>query len=277
MKTIKVVMLMAMAVLVAAAMIVSCAREKPSAESKLPGDSIKAESNVLADGDGTKFTRIDNMYGTRFIELFLAIKDPKTGNVVAPCYNTMLTSKGIPESKNTAPQDLVEGLDLEKIAKEYGVLKASLNGPKIWFPDWIEIETGMEREFNGMTLAWCAQLNMSDFSIENNVPYQPTTIKRTSKWGWKKGTQALILDDPDGNVWIMKGFQLGLKPEHTLEEFVAAGQSNFTKLPPGWKFRVTILENDVIEIPVSGVADIMPDEFFNVYDRCGEGMTNYTP
>lgn len=233
--------------------------------------------NVLNDNLNVKPIRVENMHKTRFIEIFFVLPDPKTGELIAPCYNTMLTSSGIPKSKNTAPQDLVAGLDLEKIAKEYGVGKASLNGPKIWFPDWIEIETGTEREINGMNMAWCAQLNMSDFSIDNNVPYKPTTIKRTSKWGWKKGTQALLLDDPDGNVWIMKGFQLGLNPPHTLEEFMARGQSNFKKLPEGWNFRIVTLPEDLIEIPTTGEADIMPDEFFNVYDRCGEGMTNYIP
>jgi hypothetical protein len=72
-------------------------------------------------------------------------------------------------------------------------------------------------------------------------------------------------------------FQVGLEPQHTLKEFVAAGDSKFKKLPPGWKFRVKMLDEDLIEIPESGVATITPDEFFNVYDKAGPGMTNYTP
>jgi hypothetical protein len=47
----------------------------------------------------------------------------------------------------------------------------------------------------------------------------------------------------------MKGFQLGLKPEHTFEQFVAAGASNFKKLLPGWKFRIKTLEKDLTEVP----------------------------
>jgi hypothetical protein len=38
-----------------------------------------------------------------------------------------------------------------------------------------------------------------------------------------------------------------------------------------------MLDEDLIEIPESGVATITPDEFFNVYDKAGPGMTNYTP
>ena len=87
----------------------------------------------------------------------------------------------------------------------------------------------------------------------------------------------MLLDDPEGNTWILKGFQLGLNPKQTYDEFVAAGQSNYKNLPPGWKVRVITLEKDVIEIPETGVATIMTDELFNVWDKTGPGMTNYKP
>jgi hypothetical protein len=75
----------------------------------------------------------------------------------------------------------------------------------------------------------------------------------------------------------MKGFQVGVKPQHTHEQFVAAGAGNFKKLPAGWKFRIKTLDKDLVERPANGVATIMPDEFFNVYDQTGPGMTNYKP
>ena len=238
-----------------------------------------AEPKVLADGAGAKSGRVDNMHMTRFIEIFLAHRDAKTGKLVAECYNTMFTPKGIPVSKDTAPQALVEGLDFAKMKTDYGVLGASLNGPKIWTPDWSEMEIGVERDFNGMKAPWIAQLNMGDNAggVAESTPYKPMTIARKSAVGWNKGTTVLLLDDAEGNTWLMKGFQLGLKPQHTYEQFVAAGASNFKKLPPGWKFRIKTLEKDYIEVPVTGVATIMPDEFFNIYDKTGPGMSNYKP
>jgi len=236
------------------------------------------EPDVLGDGAGAKYKRVDHMHQVRFIEIFLAGREAKTGNMVAACYNTMFTSKDIPASKDTAPQALVEGLDFEKMKKEYGVLGASLNGPKLWLPDWAEIDLGVERDFNGMKAGWVAQLNMGNkTSVTESTPYKPMTIARKSGLGWNKGTTVLLLDDAEGNTWIMKGFQLGLSPKYTYEEFVAAGQSRFKNLPPGWKFRVKTLEKDLIEIPEGGVATIMPDEFFNVYDKTGPGMSNYIP
>ena len=90
MKTMKVVLLMA--VLVAATVAVSFAQETTSAEPK-----------VLADGDGAKSMRFDNMHQTRFIEIFLAYRDPKTGKLVAPCYNTMYHDQGHPRVERHRP------------------------------------------------------------------------------------------------------------------------------------------------------------------------------
>jgi hypothetical protein len=222
--------------------------------------------------------RVENMHQVRFIEIFLAAREAKTGKLVAACYNTMFTTNGIPASKNTAPQELVQGLDFAKMKQDYGVLGASLNGPKLWLSDWAEMDKGAERDFNGIQAAWIAQLNMDKGGgVSESTPYKPVTIARKSGVGWNKGTTVLLLDDAEGNTWIMKGFQMGLTPKYTYEEFVAAGQSQFKKLPPGWTFRVKTLDKDFIEVPETGVATIMPDEFFNVYDKTGPGMSNYKP
>ncbi len=236
------------------------------------------EPEVLADGKGAVSKRFDNTSKVRFIEIFLAARDAKTGKVVAACHNSIFSAKGIPASRDTAPQARVQGLDFKKMKKEFGVLGASLNGPKIWLPDWVDVSVGKQREFNGIATAWVAQLNLgSNVSVSETTPYKPFTIARESGLGWKNGTTALLLDDAEGNTWIMKGFQLGLRPKHTLEQFVAAGASNFKKLPPGWKFRIKTLEKDLTEVPEGGVATIMSDEFFNVYDKTGPGMSDYKP
>jgi len=250
-----------------------------AAEASFAQGTPAAAPKVLADGAGAKFGRFDHMHKTRFIEIFLAHRDAKSGKLVAECYNSMFTTKGIPATRDTAPQAQVEGLDFAKMKADLGVLGASLNGPKLWLPDWTEIDIGVERDFNGIKASWVAQLNMGDNAggVSESTPYKPMAIARKSGLGWNKGTTVLLLDDAEGNTWILKGFQQGLEPQHTYEQFVAAGAGNFKKLPPGWKFRVKTLDEDYIEVPVTGVATIMPDEFFNVYDKTGPGMSNYIP
>jgi hypothetical protein len=238
-----------------------------------------AAPEVLADGANAVSRRVENMHQTRFAEIFLAAKDPASGRLVAACFNTMFNPAGIPESKDTAPQSLVAGLDFDAMKQQYGVLGASLNGPKLWTPDWTDIDTGTTRNFNGLEATWVAQLEMGDNAggVSETTPYKPMTIARKSSLGWNKGTTVLLLDDAEGTTWIMKGFQLGLEPRHTYADFLAGAASLFTQLPSGWKVRVKTLEQDLIETPENGVATIMSDEHFNVYDKTGPGMSNYVP
>jgi len=232
---------------------------------------------VLSDGDNARSKRIENSHLWRFIEIFLAGIDPATGDIVAECYGTY-AMPDVPADKDSAPQAFVESLDLEKIKDQYGVLGASLNGPKLWIPDWFETEVGVAREFGGRQIPWTAQLNLGKKTdIGNITPYEPVTIARKSAVNWNKGTTVMVLDDPAGNTWIMKGFQLGLKPQHTYAEFMAAGTANFKHLPPGWKARIVTLQQDNLEIPEGGIAPILTDEFFNVYDKTGPGMSNSKP
>jgi len=243
--------------------------------------AASAVPEVLSDGANAKSMRFDGLHMTRYIEMMLAARSPDSGEVVAAVYNSMFSAQGIPASGDTAPQDLVSGLDFEALREEFGVLGASLNGPKLWTPDWSEFTVGVERNFNGIPASWIAQLNMGgdgSAGVEKATgPYQSITIARESGIGWNKGTQVFLLDDPEGNTWIMKGFQLGLEPQHTYEEFMSKGAQMYRQLPSGWQVRIVTLEEDLIERPANGVATIMPDEHFNVFDKTGPGMTNYKP
>lgn len=235
------------------------------------------EPQVLSDGNNAKTKRIDNSHLMRFIEIYLAGINPSTSDIVAECYGTY-ANPNIPANKDSSPQKLVADLNMNQIKKQYGVLAASLNGPKLWIPDWFEVEVGAIREFDGLKAPWTAQVNLGKKVDVNDVKaYEPTTIARKSAINWNKGTTVMVLDDPAGNTWIMKGFQLGLKPQRTYEEFMSAGAANFKKLPPGWKARVVTLEADNHEVPEGGVATILVDEFFNVYDKTGPGMSNSKP
>jgi hypothetical protein len=114
-------------------------------------------------------------------------------------------------------------------------------------------------------------------AVADVPPYEPMTIARDSRMGWNEGSTVMILDDAQGNAWVIKGFQLGLEPEHSYEDFITNGASYFKNLPAGWSFRVTTLPQDLIETPEGGVATIMADEFFNVYDKAVPGQMNYRP
>jgi hypothetical protein len=247
----------------------------------LSGACLKAlaepEPAVFSDGANAKSMRIENSHLMRFIEMYLAGIDPDTGDIIAECYGTY-ANPDIPADKDSAPQAQVETIDMEQVKKEYGVLGVSMNGPKLWLPDWFEVEVGKVRKFGDMVAPWTAQLNLGKkLNVNKVTPYKSFTIARKSAVNWNKGTTVMVIDDADGNTWIMKGFELGMHPQRTYEEFMAAGPAIFKQLPEGWKARIVTLEQDNHEVPENGVATIMADEFFNVYDKTGPGMSNYKP
>lgn len=247
-----------------------------SAAATLLAGSAVAVPDISRDGVNAKAVGID-MRNMRFIEIFLAHRDPQTGNILGECYGTY-ANPDIPATRDSAPQALVRGLDMKAIQKQYGVLSASLNGPKLSTATWWEIEAGTVRQFGGLKAPHTAQLNLGKAaSIHAVEPYVTQTIARKSAINWAKGTTVMVLDDPSGHTWIMKGYELGLKPLRTYAQFMAAGPSVFKKLPPGWKARLVTLQQDNLEVPAAGRASILSDEFFNVYDRTGPGMSNSKP
>jgi len=232
------------------------------------------------DGANAKSVRFDNMNHVRYLEIFAVGGNGLTGNLVANVYNTSLVPGFDPKvNKDSAPQSYAEGLNTDEIKKRFDVLAVAINGPKLWMLDWFDVPLGVQRDFNGKMIPWCAELHLkkSELKEMGKTGYMSTTIERKSKIGYNKGTLVYLIDDVDGNTWIMKGFEVGLKPQYTFEEFAAKGASMFKKLPPGWKFRTKVLDQDLVLIPETGVATIMPDEFFNVYDKTGPGYSNYKP
>jgi len=222
----------------------------------------------------------ENLNGVRYAELFLVGGNGITGKMLINVYNTIGTPGFDPKmDKNAAPQSWAEGLNTEEMKKQYSTLGAAVNGPKLLMLDWMDLPLGVVREFNGRKVPWVALLHLTkdELSELGKFSYKPVEIERKSKFGINKGTLAFLIDDADGNTWVMKGFQVGMKPQNTFEEFAANAPDRFTKLPSGWKMRTKVLDQDLVLVPDTGIAQIMPDEFFNVYDKTGPGYSNYKP
>jgi hypothetical protein len=192
----------------------------------LPNDRANAQSK-----------HFDNLHALRYIEIFVVGGNGITGNLIANVYNT--TFRRDYDGTDSAPQPWVESINLDDTKKQYHALAASMNGPKLWMLDWVDIPLGTERTFNGVIMPWCAELNLTKSQAKEmgKLAYVTTTIARKSAFGYNKGTTVFLIDDTDGATWIMKGFELGIKPGHTFDQFSADPASYFKKLPAGWKFR----------------------------------------
>jgi hypothetical protein len=86
--------------------------------------------------------------------------------------------------------------------------------------------------------------------------------------GFYKGKPVFILDDPEGNPWVMQAYSQIVDPSLTYEQLEKLGEK--LKLAPGWKYRVAVLDRDLTIKAINGDAWIVQDDLENTYDKCFE-------
>ena len=84
-----------------------------------------------------------------------------------------------------------------------------------------------------------------------------------------------ILEDRDGMPWVMQAYSLIVDPDLTYEGLQTLGKK--FKLPPGWKYRVKILDQDLTIRAVNGHARIVQDDLENTHDACFETACTTKP
>ena len=228
------------------------------------------------DGADAKLLTFKDVRGQRYTEMFLIGGNAITKDLEANVYNTMGLNGG-PTTGDSSPAVLLDKVDVKSVKEQYGMLASFKNGPRLWTLDWFDGAVGKELDFNGMKAQWVNWLNLKGISTEPGAAdYKNITVKRHTHFGFDKGKQVFILDDPDGNPWVMKSMSLITHPDQKFDELGTLGSR--LKLPPGWKFRAPVLEQDLILTPdKDGTAHITQDDFGNTYDRAGGPYSNYKP
>ncbi len=228
------------------------------------------------DGADAKPFTFKDTRGHRYTEMFLIGGNAITKDLKANVYNTWGLNGGA-TTGDSCPAALLDKVDVNGLKDQYHVLASFKNGPRMWTLDWIEVDMGKELDFGGMKARWVNWLDLKGLSLKpGGGDYKNITVGRHTKFGFDKGKQVFILDDPEGNSWAMKSFSLITHPDQKFDELPTLG-SRLT-LPPGWKFRAPVLEQDLILTPdKDGIAHITQDDFGNTYDRVGGPYSNFKP
>ena len=228
------------------------------------------------DGADAKQFTFKATHGKRYTEMFLIGGNAITKNLEANVYNT-IGLNGWDTTGDSSPAALLDKIDVKEMAHKFGMLAVFKNGARVWTLDWIEVEMGKELDFGGMKARWVNWLDLKGISTAPGAAdYKNITVTRHTRFGFNKGTQIYVLDDPEGNPWVMKSMSLITHPEQKFNELGTLGSR--LKLPPGWKFRAPVLEQDLILTPdKTGTAHITQDDFGNTYDRAGGPYSNVKP
>ena len=233
----------------------------------------------VGDAEDLKMTRFDNIHNYGYCEIFLIGGNGITKDIYGLFYNTTDYNGG-PTTRQSCPADLWAKQDKDTLKKEYDVLGVFLNGPRIWLYDWIELPTGVVRDFNGLKAKYFGKVYLpKDFGKEGATFYIPTLVDRKSHQGYRKGTPVFILDDPSGVPWLMQAASQVVDKTLTYEDLKTLDTK--LNLPPGWKFRWKVLEQDLVISAINGQGRITQDNLQNTYNSCdernGEKACNYKP
>ena len=233
-------------------------------------------ADVPKDDENIKLLRFDGINGNRYSEIFLISGTPETKELKGGVYQTI----GLNDPNNigdTAPAAILDKMDMKALAEEYGIVKAYKNGPRLWTLDWLEVNVGTQRNFQGLNGRWVMWLDVPEHlgGSQDKVAYRPMTGKRDTQFGINKGTRVYLLDSPEGITYCMKSASQILFPDQTYDSLKDLG--NTLTLPEGWKFRTVVLDKDLVLTPNDGKCEICQDSFGNTYDRTGGPYSNYKP
>lgn len=239
--------------------------------------ACKFSSQLPNDCAGAVNTRFANLRNYRYYEVDLFGKDKTKKVLYNNSYNTTGQNGG-DQTRDSCPQALFDKLDAEAIKKEYNALFVFLNPPRYWTLDWATDYVGKVRDFNGLKAPWMGNNEVPkgmDFSKVSSCAYHDIPVARKSAEGFNKGSKVFLLDDPQGRTWIMKSYTTKHIPDMTIDKLETLG--SLITLPPGCKFRTTVLDKDLVLIPKSGVAGVTQDDKENTYDLTGPGQSNFKP
>ena len=225
--------------------------------------------------------RFNNVRDVRYCEIWLIGGNPVTRDLKGAVYNTTELNNAA-NPRDTCPAEMWAKVDPEALKKQYDLLAVYKNGPRGWLYDWYALPVGGEHTFFGLQTLWYMQIELPkdiDMSKKGGSAYKSTTGLRASTQGYAKGKPVFILDDPSGTPWVMQAYSQIVDPNLTYDDLKTLDKK--LKLPPGWKYRVKVLDQDLGIGAIDGKAQVLQDDLENTYNACFEADNktncNYKP
>ena len=242
------------------------------------GASLVAGCAKQEPADDAQLERLefDGLMGTRYTEFLIVWGNPMKKEFVAGVYNTV--GLNTPDGKvgNSSPQDKLDKIDLDAVTDEMKAFSYVLNGPRLWTIDHLGVSAGRKRDFQGLEANWVMWFPIPDEIREGkDLSYAVMPALRDTDMTVWKGSRVYILDDPDGNSYVMKSAGLIKDPDQKFEDLANLGSR--LALAPGWKFRTKILDQELVFKTKDGRSFIVQDDIGNTYDRVGGPYSNYKP
>ena len=124
---------------------------------------------------------------------------------------------------------MVANLDLEKIKTDNKALKVILNGPRLWTVDKVEVNAGLIRNFGDLQARWVMWFPIPKGFKQGEFAYKPMEVLRDTRMHINAGSPAFLMDDPEGNTYVMKSSDRIINPDQKFSDLKGIGiQTQFT-------------------------------------------------
>lgn len=214
--------------------------------------------------------------GAIYCEIWLFRHTPD--NQIAGVYYNTSALNNAADPQNTCPAAAWDRVTVPSLQAQFDVLAAYRNGPRGWTMDTITLPVGPVVNFDGLDTRWMGEGRLPagvSLASAHMAPYSPLQSHRRSSMTFRAGQPVFILDDPEGTPWVMQAFGQIVNPNLTYATLPSLAES--LRPPPGWRFRVQVLDRDLTISTPRGYNWIVQDEQQNTYDACKEGACNFQP
>lgn len=210
---------------------------------------------VMTTSPFTSTRLIDGMRGVRYGEVIPVFL--REDGLHAEVYGTQML--------NDCPQHLWERLDAAAITSELGAVFTKLNGPRHWLLDGLGTKVAsvdpLIREFGGIQFRRIATIRLGDKL--GSGPYNENKVNRGSVFYFDAGKPVYELVEPSGKAYVMQALCLGV--DETMSEETLPTLGDRLRLPDGWKYRVRVLEHELVIDTTQSLATVLQDEYENSY------------
>jgi len=217
-----------------------------------------------------------SLRGVVYCEVWLFAGTPETG-IRGVYFNTSDLNNSA-NRMNTCPADTWAKVTVPSLESQYDVIAAFKNGPRGWTMDHITLPVGPVVAFEGLDTRWMGEGRLPKgvtLKAAHMEPYKPLQSHRKSSMTFEKGKPVFILEDAEGTPWVMQAWGQLVDPSLTYDGLTNLGSK--LKPPPGWKFRVVVVQKELTISTPKGYNWIVQDELENTYDACKEGACNFKP
>ena len=217
----------------------------------------------------------DSLRGVQYAEIWMLVGSPQTG-IIGHYFNTSNLNNSA-NKMNTCPASIWDKVSATALHAEYDTYVVFKNGPRGWTMDSLKIPVGPVVAFEGLKTRWMGKgVLPKGVNFKDGLrPYMPLKSHRKSTFVFQKGKPVFILDDKEGTPWVMQAFSKIKDPALTYDSLKTLGSK--LKLSDGWKYRVVVLDKELVISTPQGYNWIVQDEFGNTYDACKDGASNYKP